>query len=366
MKMALIASLIFFIFIILAVVVVPFVFTGKGHTPSATTTTTTQIADSGFFVSTTGGLTWEKKGSIGSSKENVGDFEINDMVKDPLVSTTFYLVTANRGLWKSTDQGNSWEQIHDKNKVLTDTSQVLRLTIARGNPKLWFVAAYAKNRGILLESQDGGESFKQVYQVPLDRFGVFDSWYSDTEGKLYIATGQGGFLSSTDLGRSWKVVRWFADGLVRILASHNNSNIFYLVSSKEHLFKTTDRGRTWTDITDNLSSFDNSTSNENFVLDERTGELYLGSDYGLLRSSDGGSTWHGVPLIIPPEALPVVSIAVDPQISGIFYISAQSQLYKTTDNGTTWSFLNVPVTKKIILTNVDSKNSLRVYLITTH
>jgi photosystem II stability/assembly factor-like uncharacterized protein len=68
--------------------------------------------------------------------------------------------------------------------------------------------------------------------------------------------------------------------------------------------------------------------------------VYAGTEGGLLRSTDGGSTWTN---ISPAGGFPggqVTSLAIDPINTQTIYVGASGNLYKTTDGGTHWTAIN--------------------------
>ncbi|MBI5787074.1 MAG: hypothetical protein HY446_00790 [Candidatus Niyogibacteria bacterium] len=359
MKTIVVAGLVIFLIIVLAIVILPFFLGVTFSRPAGAG----QAEDQGLFVSEDGASTWQARNDVKDSKSKLSGLVINDFVIDPQNHDRLYIGTGNSGVWKSFDKGQSWEKVVDKAGVLDPKAQVLRLRIAKTNPQLWFLAVYQKNRGAVLKSEDGGETFKEVYFVSVERFGVFDLSYNDATGEVTVVNGQGGLLQSRDKGRSWRVVKWFSDGLVGLVVDPRAASTFYVLTSKGKIFKTTDSGASFVDLSSGFASFDRSYKNQNLTIDPLSGTLYLGSDYGLIRSFNGGLSWERVPVIIPPEALPVLSVAVHPNDSRIFFASAQSQIYKTVDGGTNWSIVLSPTTQRVTKLVIEKSNPNRIYLI---
>lgn len=359
MKTIVIAGLVFFFILVLAIVILPF-FLGVTFSRPASGG---QPENQGLFISDDGGATWQARNNIKNSGSKLSGLTITDFASDPQNSSRLYIGTENSGIWKSTDRGQNWEKVVDRAGVLDSRAQVLRLNISKANPRLWFLAVYQKNRGAVLKSEDGGETFREVYFVPVERFGVFDLSYNDATGAVIIVNGQGGLLESRDKGRSWRVLKWFSDGLTGLVVEPRVSATFYVLTSRGKIFKTIDGGTNFIDLSPNFASFDRSYKNQNLAIDPLSGTLYLGSDYGLLRSYDGGLSWSRVPVIIPPEVLPVLAIAIHPNYSRIFFVSAQSQLYKTLDGGVNWSIVPSPATRRVTKIVIDQSNPNRVSLL---
>ena len=360
MKTIIISGLVVFIVIVVAVVLVPFFFGFEFATIGSGAS-----AGRGVFVSQDGGLTWKTRNIVKDSRSTLAGLSISDFVIDLKEGNRLYVGTKSAGIWKSENSGLDWQKVIDASGALDPAADILKVAISKSRPELWYVAAYQKRRGVLLKSEDGGRSFREVYFVPVERFGVFDVWIDDAAGIVYIATGQGGFLESADGGKSWRVLKWFTDGLVR-LAVEERSRAFYVLTSRGRMYKSQDRGRNWTELTQNFNSFDRSSRNQNLVIDQRAGILYLASDYGLIRSYDGGASWLAVPIIIPPEALPVLSVAIHPVDSNTFFISAQSQMYKTADGGTRWSIISLPPLRRVTKMVIDERDPAVMYLVSNN
>ncbi|MBU6414818.1 hypothetical protein KGQ34_01050 [Patescibacteria group bacterium] len=333
----------------------------------------TQTIDVGIFKSEDNGLTWQAKNTSAVSAEfakqqssgtgfAINNFAISDLAFDESSSTIMYLGTKGGGLWKTTNGGDLWKKLDDKNHVLESGADVLKIALNPNNSRMLYIAVFQQNRGRLLKSEDGGESFREAYFTPLERYGVFDA-FVDRAGRVFIATGQGGYLESDDQGFSWSVKRWFADGLLRVIRDPNNSRVLYIQSARANLFRSLDYGASWADITPSFKSFKGAQSHQVFFVDPSSSALYLASDFGLLRSEDRGLSFKPVPLTIPPEALPVLSVASSPQNKNMLYISALNLMYKSADYGKSWSVLRPPGNKRIVMLKIHPLRSNVLFVV---
>ena len=76
---------------------------------------------------------------------------------------------------------------------------------------------------------------------------------------------------------------------------------------------------------------------------DQSGTLYLASSYGFLRSRDNAGTFAAPPLIVPGgNAVPVIAAAIDPRDRRSIVVSTASQIYRSRDDGATWSILPAP------------------------
>jgi photosystem II stability/assembly factor-like uncharacterized protein len=88
--------------------------------------------------------------------------------------------------------------------------------------------------------------------------------------------------------------------------------------------------------------------------------IYAGTaGSGLIRSQDGGGTWHSITIDLFSDSSYVEAIAVDPRNSGVLYVGTSERLLKSADKGLTWtaSLQNALVSAIA----VDPSNSAVVY-----
>jgi photosystem II stability/assembly factor-like uncharacterized protein len=119
---------------------------------------------------------------------------------------------------------------------------------------------------------------------------------------IYTGSAQGRSMASTDGGRSWSdITRGLPNrSITSIAVDPSSSATAYLTVSGfnvSHVFKTTDTGATWTDISGGLPDVPAST----LMIDPiDPAVLYLGTDVGVFRSANRGSSWRGFNRGMPP------------------------------------------------------------------
>ena len=347
---------------LLVIVILPFILGARPLSPELTTDAAQEQLDRGVFRSDDGGGTWEAKSWVEGSSESIAGFRVNRLTPNPSDPATLYLLTDGNGLWVSRSRGDLWAQVIDRAGVLEPTSNVLAIAVNPNDRREWYVAVFQKNRGRVLRTADEGGTFREIYFTPRERYGVFDLHYDHVRQRIVIATGQGGLLESADRGLTWRVIRWFADGLVRLLVDPSDPSNGYVATPGGDLFRTSDYGGTWADVTEPLAEFSSARHDQQWIIDA-SGTLYVGSRHGLLRSRDGGTTFEDPPLIIPPDALPVRVVAVDPRILSRILVAANSQLYGSVDGGASWIILTPPTTKRLTHLIIDAARSQTIYLV---
>jgi len=140
-------------------------------------------------------------------------------------------------------------------------------------------------------------------------------------------------------------------GRVSDFAFHPQSrNIFYVATASSGVWKTSNRGTTWTPIFDNEGAYAtgwielNPDNPEEVWLGtgENNSQRSVGYGDGVYKSIDGGKTWKNVGL---KDSGHIGQIKFDPRDSNIVYVTAQGPLwsaggdrglYKSMDGGDNW------------------------------
>jgi photosystem II stability/assembly factor-like uncharacterized protein len=187
-------------------------------------------------------------------------------------STTYYVLTASGGLWKTMDAGIHFESIFDKYGTLS----LGWMAIAPSSPDILYLgtgepmhARSSTHGNGVWKSTDAGKTWthlgldKSMYipKVEVDSKNP-DIVYVAAEGSLYDneATTDRGLFRSTDGGKTWTNVGPMKDrGVADFVVDPRNPDVVIAASYKtfrrawtyidrqpgNELYKTTDGGKTW-------------------------------------------------------------------------------------------------------------------------
>ncbi len=177
-------------------------------------------------------------------------------------------VSSGDGVYRSTDRGRTWRHVG-----LSDTRHVFRVRVHPNDPDLVYVAALGHawgpndERGVF-RSRDGGDTWERVLFVS-DKAGAADLSMDPNNPRILYAA-------------IWEVYRnpW------EISSGGPDSG----------LYKSTDGGDTWTDLTDN-PGFPGGLKGRIGVAvspakQGRVWAMVEAEDGGLYRSDDGGESWE--------------------------------------------------------------------------
>ena len=260
----------------------------------------------GVYKSLDGGKTWTNMGLKNS--EHIGM-----IVVDPRDSNVVYVAAqgplwsagGDRGLYKTTDGGKTWELILSAGEY-TGANEV---HIDPHNPDILYASLHQRFRNVaalmdggpesgIHKSTDGGQSWRELTNgIPKEDKGKIGLAVSPVDNDVIYATIElaqrtGGFWRSTDGGASWeKRSDEFYSGTgphyyQEIFASPHDVNTVYQVAPTLH--KTVDGGKTMEPVRNRSVHGDY----HSVVFDPSDPDyLMVGTDGGVYESFDGTENW---------------------------------------------------------------------------
>jgi len=285
----------------------------------------------------------------------------------------YYFGTTGGGVFKTTDGGANWVPVTDKYFGQT----IGAIGIAPSNPDVVYVGTgehavrgNVSNGDGVWKTTDGGKSWQflglketqfisSVIVHPTDPNTV---WVG-AQGNVFKANPERGVYKTTDGGKTWRKVLFRSDsaGVTEMAMDPTNPNVLYaaiwqvyrtswMLSSggpQSGLWKSTDGGETWTDITRNPglpqgiwgnTGVTVSGANPNIVF-----ALIEADSGGVYKSSDGGKTWHQTnsDRKLRQRAWYYSRIYADPRDTNLVY-GLNVGIYKSTDGGKTFKGFAIP------------------------
>jgi photosystem II stability/assembly factor-like uncharacterized protein len=279
----------------------------------------------GVWKTTDGGVTWEPLGDQTFKTGSVGAIGVSE--SDPNVvyvgmgeETLRGNLSHGDGMYKSTDAGKTWKKLPG----LDDTRHISRVRVHPGNPDLVYVAAIGhafgpnEQRGVF-RSKDGGKSWEKVlYRHPLA--GAIDLTFDPSNASVLYAA-------------LWQYIRkpWtFESG-----------------GPASGLFKSTDGGDTWQEITRSPGLPRGMVGKIGVTVSaaapERVWAIVEAEDGGVFRSDNGGASWTKVneSRDLRQRAWYYTRIYADPQNAERVYV-LNTGFYRSNDGGRTFSNIAVP------------------------
>jgi len=222
-------------------------------------------------------------------------------------SYTFYAATASGGLWKTTNNGITFEPIFDQEKVFS----IGDIAVAPSDPNILWVGTGEANNSRSTYWGDG------VYKC-------------------------------TDAGKTWKNMGLKESHHIgRIVIHPQNSDIVYVAAlghlysenPERGLYKTTDGGINWTKVLDVIESGRN-IGVVDVIMDPSNPDVLYAATYdrlrkpwtymiggpgsGIYKTTDGGKTWKKLASGLPTGILGRIGIAVYAKNPNILYASIEN------------------------------------------
>lgn len=285
----------------------------------------------------------------------------------------FYFGSTGGGVWKTTDAGNTWQNISDGyfggsvGAVAVSESDNNVIYVGMGEKT---VRGNVSSGDGMWKSVDAGKTWEHIglenaRHIPRVRVHPKNSdvVYAGVMGDLYKPTQDRGVYKSTDGGKSWRKVLFANEnaGIVDLLIDPNNPRVLYattwnvrrtpysLSSGGEGsaLWKSTDEGETWANISKNpglpsgiwgISGVSVSPVNSDIVY-----ALIENKKGGVFKSIDGGKTWRLInnERKLRQRAWYYTRIYADTQDADIVYV-LNVRYHKSTDGGKTYKTYNAP------------------------
>ncbi len=341
------------------------------------------VASGGLFRTTDTGTTWvsitDGKVPLGSTGcVAVADSDPNVIYLGTGSDDVRSNVSSGRGVYKSTDGGQTWKLIG-----LYNAGQIGSVRIHPTNPDIAWVSAQGDafksnaERGVF-KTTDGGQTWRKVLFVS-DTIGAMDvelqpgnpnvvyAWMSRLERKPWtIISGsrEGGFYKSTDGGEHFtKITNGLPTELIGkanlAVTAANPNRIYALVEAKPGggLYRADDAGQTWTLVNSQGSLIQRPFYYVALGADPTNADIVYAGAEGFFKSVDGGKTFvtfrtpHG----------DNHDIWINPKDGQVMIQSNDGGANVSTDGGRTWSSQMNQPTAEIYGVWVDNQFPYRLY-----
>jgi len=268
----------------------------------------------GVYRSLDGGKTWKNMGLRDSG-------HISMIRIHPQDSDTVYVAAqgplwspgGDRGLYKTTDGGQSWERLLG----IDENTGINEFVIDPANPDVIIASSYQRRRHVwtLINGGPGGGIHKTV-----------------DGGKTWHKIE--GDLPSGDLGR------------IGLAMAPSAPNVLYAIIEADEedqgIYRSTDFGESWEKRSDHMTSSPQY-YNELYVDPHNPDRIYSVDTFTHV-SADGGASWEKVPF--KNRHVDDHALWIDPSNTKHLFIGGDGGVYESWDQGDTWRHVqNLPATQ---------------------
>jgi photosystem II stability/assembly factor-like uncharacterized protein len=247
---------------------------------------------------------------------------VADIAVDPTDRSTWYVGVGSGGVWKTVNRGTTWTPVFDSQAsysigcITIDPNNSSTIWVGTGENVGGRHVAYGDG---VYKSLDGGQTWKNMGLKDSQHIGMIrvdprdsDVVYVASQGPLWSAGGDRGLYKTTDGGETWELILAGGEytGVNEVHLDPRNPDVVLAAKHQRYrnvaalmnggpesgIFKSTDGGRTWRELTNGIpkedkgkiglaiSPVDPDVVYATIELAQRTG--------GFWRSTDGGENWE--------------------------------------------------------------------------
>lgn len=259
----------------------------------------------GMWKTEDAGKTWKQVGLEKSRHiPRIATHPKNHQIVYAAVMGNIYKPTQERGVYKSTDGGKTW----NRTLFANENAGAVDLILDPNNPRILYASTWNVRRtpyslssggdgSALWKSTDSGETWKEISKnsgFPSDTLGIIGVTVSPLNSERVWAIVEnkekGGLYRSDNGGETWEYVNsdrdlrqraWY---YTRIYADTEDENTVYVLNVRYH--KSTDGGKNFD--TYNAPHGDH---HDLWIAPEDPNRMIIGDDGGAQVTYDGGETW---------------------------------------------------------------------------
>jgi photosystem II stability/assembly factor-like uncharacterized protein len=290
--------------------------------------------DGGINISMDGGVNWIKTTELPITQF----YEIGLDRNNP---QRLYGGTQDNGTLRTlTGALNDWDQIYGGDGFY--------VTVDHTNSNI----IYAESQyGILVKSSNGGYSWTRATSGINGNTNWSTPVIMDPNNNQVLYYGAERVFRSTNGASSWTVISpdltpiaYPRLGTITTLAvAPTNSNVIWAGTDDGHVWVTTDYGTIWTDRTTGLpfrwvTRVVADPTDENIAYVTFSGLKWKDPQPHVFRTTDQGQSWNDISNNLPDA--PINALAVDPQRPNIIFVGTDLGAYYSTNTGQRWQYLS--------------------------
>ncbi|TET83713.1 MAG: tetratricopeptide repeat protein, partial [Anaerolineales bacterium] len=305
--------------------------------------------NAGIYKSINGGVSWK------SVNSGLGRASIDTLVIDALDPRVLYAGTFDAGVYKTTDSGETW---HEANKGINlhgwEWTSIVRID-PQDDQHLYYTHGSS-----IYESLDGGGSWIQVWTPSCTRLFLTSLVLHPSDNRTLFAGGwtggegpcDEGVYISQDGGQTWTISGLqMGINFGSLQIDSQEGNFLFASTRDDGLYGSSDGGNTW----DRLLNY--TCSAFAFSPDEAT-VAYCVTGHNLLRTADGGQSWHEV---TRHEWGETRAMLLSPHTPGTLFVGGHG-LYLSVDDGSSWIERNSGLGAGYLEMRIDPTNTSTLYV----
>lgn len=328
----------------------------------------------GFFKTVDGGTTWREAAEL----QNEALHSLTQASANPDI----LVVGTNRGIFRSTNAGDTWEQL-----PTGATPGLINIESLAVDPRDANVI-YAGTWYLPYKTTDGGKTWSIIKTGMIDDSDVFAIEIDEQKPDHVIASACSGIYESHNAGNNWRKVNGIpsTSRRTRAIVQHPSIPNMIFAGTTEGFWRSVDGGDRWMLTTSKLIEINAiavhpknaqtiyiGTNNNGVMISRDGGKTFAPSNQGysgrraysivpdrenpnriyattintarggggFFVSNDGGATWQPSMRKMPKD-LSAYSILQDGRDGNILYLGTNLGVYHSLDRGASWASINAP------------------------
>lgn len=247
----------------------------------------------------------------------------------------FYVASAAGGIWKTTNNGQSYHAVNEglpygsASNLLMDPNNPDVLYVSNGDHIGW----WTYSTGIYKSTDAGANWLPTGLTFTLGNTAVYEMVMDPLNAQILYAATSNGLYRTLNGGLNWAIIRSGAHSDVKF--KPNSSNVIYTAIDdywgSSEIFKSTDGGQTWSQITNHNTNYNFITLVTTPLDPQRLGYVNSQPDNNFFESLDEGNNF--------------IFRSVLPESGVIAYSPANAQhlfcgfltVFKSEDSGNNWT-----------------------------
>lgn len=293
--------------------------------------------DGGLFISNNKGQAWGQMVAVPTPKgvESISGLDVSSLAFDPSDANAIYFGSTGKGLYYSYNLSYGWQKAH----ALPEGS-VSAIAVSPENKCQIYAAVGNK----LFMSNDCNRTYSQIYYDNdlTTEIGALVIDHYDAK-KIYIGTSKGDILKSSDQGSTWQTIQRSGYRVNKIVLSPQDSRLIFASTNGNGIYRSADGGENWDLLKDKMKELKNSNKIVDFFLSPSSDGLIMAvAQTGMFKSVDNGDTWTKIELITSEKDAVISAMALNPKDSKEVYYATKTTFYSSFDGGVSWSAKKLP------------------------
>ncbi|HNT29597.1 MAG TPA: hypothetical protein PKL83_01450 [bacterium] len=304
----------------------------------------------GLYKSMDNGDTWEFI-SDESRRNGLRQADTYSLIADPSVPSVIFW-GGETGLYRSWDNGVHWQSLN--RGLPAQNGYVDKIFFDPQDTNTIYVVGQFDGLGRIFRAGNGGGDWERIYSDLELETSVTDIAINPKNTNILYATSTSkAFLRSFDRGATWQALAWFKRATTDVAVYPEDTNIIFVSVARDGIHKTENEGKNWVKIVqDGFPSVVRILA----INPLEPKRIYAATEEGLYYSSNLGKEWQLLTDLIPVDEPDITALAFHPTQKDTLYLASLDTIYITYNHGLSWDVKKIKLPHTIYDIIVDASD----------